>query len=56
VYLAAIVLAIGTGAHFAFQLSRAGQPSFFLWIAGSDHHHRDHRRGARASRRQPLPA
>lgn len=32
-YLAAIVLAIGTGAHFAFQLSRAGQPSFFLCIA-----------------------
>jgi membrane protease YdiL (CAAX protease family) len=31
-YLGAIVLAIATGAHFAFQLSRAGQPSFLLWI------------------------
>lgn len=31
-YLVAIVLAIGIGAHFAFQLSRAGQPSFALWI------------------------
>ncbi len=32
-YLAAIVVAIGTGAHFAFQVSRAGQPSFALWLA-----------------------
>jgi uncharacterized protein len=32
VYLAAIVVAIATGSHFAFQLSRAGQPTFALWI------------------------
>lgn len=31
-YLAAIVVAIGTGSHFAFQLARAGQPGFVLWI------------------------
>ena len=31
-YLAALVVAIATGSHFAFQLSRAGQPAFFLWI------------------------
>lgn len=31
-YLVAIVVAIGTGSHFAFQLARAGQPSFLLWI------------------------
>ena len=31
-YLAAIVVAIAIGSHFAFQLSRAGQPAFFLWI------------------------
>jgi membrane protease YdiL (CAAX protease family) len=32
-YLAAIVLAIGVGSHFAFQLARAGQPAFVLWMA-----------------------
>ena len=32
-YLAAIVVAIATGSHFAFQLSRVGQPTFALWIA-----------------------
>ena len=32
VYLVAIVVAIATGSHFAFQLARAGQPSFLLWI------------------------
>jgi membrane protease YdiL (CAAX protease family) len=31
-YLVAIVVAIATGSHFAFQLARAGQPSFLLWI------------------------
>jgi membrane protease YdiL (CAAX protease family) len=31
-YLVAIVVAIGTGSHFAFQLARAGQPGFLLWI------------------------
>ncbi|MBS2013895.1 MAG: CPBP family intramembrane metalloprotease [Deltaproteobacteria bacterium] len=31
--LAGIVLAIGVGAHFAFQLARAGQPGFIVWIA-----------------------
>lgn len=31
-YLAAIVAAVGAGSHFAFQLARAGQPSFVLWI------------------------
>jgi membrane protease YdiL (CAAX protease family) len=31
-YLAAIVVAVAIGSHFAFQLSRAGQPSFLLWI------------------------
>lgn len=31
-YLAAIVVAIAVGSHFAFDLSRAGQPSFLLWI------------------------
>lgn len=31
--LAGIVLAIGIGAHFAFQLDRAGQPGFIVWIA-----------------------
>lgn len=31
-YLAAIVLAVGVGAHFAFQLVRAGQPAFVLCI------------------------
>lgn len=49
-YLVGIVLAIGLGAHFAFQLSRAGQPSFVLWIgvptvalavAGAARAHRD---------------
>ncbi|MBX3186786.1 MAG: CPBP family intramembrane metalloprotease [Labilithrix sp.] len=30
--LAGIVLAIGAGAHFAFQLTRAGQPSFLLCL------------------------
>ncbi|GAC1556692.1 MAG: hypothetical protein NVS3B10_17030 [Polyangiales bacterium] len=30
--LVAIVVAIGTGSHFAFQLARAGQPSFLLWL------------------------
>lgn len=33
VYLAAIVVAIAAGSHFAFQLVRAGEPSFALWIA-----------------------
>lgn len=33
IYLAAVVLAIGTGAHFSFQLDRAGSPWFFSWIA-----------------------
>jgi membrane protease YdiL (CAAX protease family) len=32
-YLVAIVVALGIGSHFAFQLARAGQPSFLLWIA-----------------------
>jgi membrane protease YdiL (CAAX protease family) len=32
-YLVAIVVAIAAGSHFAFQLARAGQPSFLLWIA-----------------------
>ncbi len=32
VYLAAIVVAIAAGSHFAFQLVRAGEPSFALWI------------------------
>lgn len=32
-YLAAIVISIGIGSHFAFQLARAGQPGFFLCIA-----------------------
>jgi membrane protease YdiL (CAAX protease family) len=32
-YLAAIVVATGGGAHFAFQLARAGEPSFVLWLA-----------------------
>ncbi len=32
VYLALIVVVIGTGSHFAFQLSRAGEPTFALWI------------------------
>ncbi len=32
-YLAGIVIAIGIGAHFAFQLVRAGQPGFIVWIA-----------------------
>lgn len=31
-YLVAIVLAIAIGSHFAFQLARAGQPGFVLWI------------------------
>lgn len=31
-YLVAIVVAVGTGSHFAFQLARAGQPSFLLWL------------------------
>jgi uncharacterized protein len=31
-YLVAIVVAIATGSHYAFQLARAGQPSFVLWI------------------------
>jgi membrane protease YdiL (CAAX protease family) len=31
-YLVAIVLAIAIGSHFAFQLARAGQPGFALWI------------------------
>jgi membrane protease YdiL (CAAX protease family) len=31
-FLVAIVVAVATGSHFAFQLSRAGQPSFLLWI------------------------
>lgn len=32
VYLALIVLIVGTASHFAFQLSHAGDPSFVLWI------------------------
>lgn len=32
-YLAAIVIAVAAGSHFAYQLARAGQPSFLLWIA-----------------------
>jgi len=32
-YLVAIVVAIAGGSHFAFQLVRAGQPSFVLWLA-----------------------
>ena len=32
-YLAAIVVAIATGSHFAFQLGRAGDLSFALWMA-----------------------
>lgn len=32
-YLVAIVVALGIGSHFAFQLARAGQPSFLLWLA-----------------------
>ncbi len=31
-YLVAIVVAVAIGSHFAFQLARAGQPSFLLWI------------------------
>lgn len=31
-YLVAIVVAIAIGSHFAFQLSRAGEPTFALWI------------------------
>ena len=31
-YLVAIVVAIATGSGFAFQLARAGQPGFLLWI------------------------
>jgi membrane protease YdiL (CAAX protease family) len=33
VYLVAIVVALGTGSHLAYQLARAGQPSFLLWLA-----------------------
>jgi membrane protease YdiL (CAAX protease family) len=32
-YLASIVVAIAAGAHFAFQLTRAGQPSFLVCLA-----------------------
>lgn len=32
-YLVGIVVAIGIGAHQTFQVSRAGQPTFVLWIA-----------------------
>jgi len=32
-YLVGIVVAIATGSHFAFQLSRAGQPSFLVCVA-----------------------
>ncbi len=32
IYLAAVVIAIGVGAHFGFKLVRAGQPSFIYWI------------------------
>src|SRR5262245_6176309 len=32
VYLVAIVVAVAVGSHFAFQLARAGEPSFVLWI------------------------
>ncbi len=57
-YLVGIVLAIAIGAHQAFQLARAGQPSFVLWIgvptiglaiAGAVRAHRDgalYRRGS----------
>jgi membrane protease YdiL (CAAX protease family) len=31
--LAAIVVSIAAGTHFAFQVARAGQPSFVLWLA-----------------------
>ena len=58
-YLAAIVISIGIGSHFAFQLVRAGQPTFVLWIvvptviiaiAGAVRAHRDGvLRGSRAS-------
>ena len=33
VYLVGIVVAIAAGSHLAFQLSRAGQPSFLVWLA-----------------------
>ena len=32
VFLAAIVVAIATGSYFAFQLTRAGEPTLMLWI------------------------
>lgn len=32
-YLVGIVVAIAAGSHFAFQLGRAGQSSFLVWIA-----------------------
>lgn len=32
-YLVGIVVAIAAGSHFAFQLARAGQPSFLVWLA-----------------------
>lgn len=33
-FLAVIVAVLAGGAHFAFQLARAGQPSFVFWLGG----------------------